>query len=133
MNGHASASDAMRVLAALPERASAAACFGQPATSGERVVIPVAEVTCGLGFGWGRGHSDASGDTPGGEGGGGGGGGGARARAVAVIELGPEGVRVHPIVDQTSVSMAGIAFASAGLAIVGSAVKRLLRETARGR
>ena len=117
------APEAMNVLAQLPERASAAACFGEPAMSGDRVAIPVAEVMCGLAFGWGGGTDPERHN----EGSGGGGGGGARARAVAVIELGPEGVRVHQIVDQTAVSLAGIAFAGAATALLARGLRRWLR------
>jgi len=110
----------MTELAHIPERASAAACFGQPATSGERTVIPVAEVQYGLGIGWGSGaEADSSS--------GGGGGGGSRVRGVAVIEVAPDGVRVHPIVDQTSITLAGIAFASAATAISARALQKLIR------
>lgn len=121
--------EAMSALSQLPDRASAAAVFGAPATSGDRVVIPVAEVTIGIGFGWGGGRSIEVGTDgrPPSAGSSGGAGGGARSRAVAVIELSPDGVRVHPIVDQTSISLAGIAFAASALQLVSQIAKRLLR------
>ena len=111
--------EAITELTHIPERATAAACFGQPATSGERTVIPVAEIQYGLGLGWGSGIEDRSS--------GGGGGGGSRVRGVAVIEVAPDGVRVHPIVDQTSITLAGIAFASAATAISARAIQKLIR------
>ena len=112
----------IRELAQIPERATAAACFGTPATAGERTVIPVAEVTYGFGMGWGSGA--ATGEA---EGGGGGGGGGSRVRGVAVIEVSPDGVRVHPVRDETSITLAGIALASASTAVVARTLTRLLR------
>lgn len=117
-------SDAMNELAQIPERATAAACFGAPASAGERTVIPVAEVSYGLGLGWGG--SCSAGDEDG-EGGAGAGGGGSRVRGIAVIEVSPGGVQVHPIVDQTQITLAGIAFASAATAITARALQKLIR------
>jgi uncharacterized spore protein YtfJ len=104
--------------------ASAEAVFGPPRTVGERTIIPVARVAYGFGGGAapGRRRRDARGAglgpdpaaprppesaTPAGASGapapglptGFGGGGGARAEPVAVIEFGPGGVRVVPVVD----------------------------------
>ena len=109
----------------IPERATAASCFGAAATAGDRTVIPVAEVWYGLGFGWGGGQSERDGVEN--EGSGGGGGGGSRVRGVAVIEVAPDGVRVHPIVDQTAVALAGIAFASAAVAITARMLLKQIR------
>lgn len=117
--------EALNSIAQLPERASAAACFGPATTVGDRVAIPVAEVMCGIGVGWGGGEYEQGGVEQ--KGGGGGGGGGARARGVAVIEVAPDGVRVHPIVDQTAVSLAGITFASAAIGIFATTLRRLVR------
>ena len=61
------------------------------------------------------------------EGSGGGGGGGSRVRGVAVIEVAPDGVRVHPILDQTAVALAGIAFAAAAAAIMSRMLLKLVR------
>ncbi len=91
------------------------AAFGDPVTAGEQTVIPVAEVSHGMGFGYGAGYGE--GVLPSGEegrepipstggGSGGGGGGGAFARPVAALIVGPEGVRVEPIVDVTKVVLA---------------------------
>jgi uncharacterized spore protein YtfJ len=98
--------------------------FGAPVTQGEYTVITAAEVTVGLGYGYGGGGGigntppeaneekdpDAPADTTmpngAGFGGGGGGGGGAGARPVAAIEIGPNGVRVEPIIDPTKVVLA---------------------------
>lgn len=112
----------IRDLAHLPEHANAAACFGAPAAAGDRTVIPVAEVIYGLGMGWGGGTA-ADGET----GGGGGGGGGSRIRGIAVIEVAPDGVQVHPVVDTTALRLASIAFASAATAIVARTLLKLIR------
>ena len=115
-------SQSISELASIPERATAAACFGEATAAGDQVVIPVAEVMYGLGFGWGNGSSGE-----GEEGGGGAGGGGARARGVAVIHASPSGVEVHPIRDETAISLATIAFASAATAIVARTLNKLIR------
>lgn len=109
----------------LPERASASACFGTPTTAGDRVAIPVAEVMCGLGMGWGGGGEHESGVER--EGSGGGGGGGARARGVAVIEVAPDGVRVHSILDETAVALARLTFVAGAVVIVATTLRKLVR------
>ena len=115
--------DTLAEVTHIPERATAAACFGAPITSGDRTVIPVADIMYGFGVGWG--HADAVGDQPGGRGGGAGG--GARTRAIAVIEVAPHGVRILPIQDQTSIRIAALAFASAATAILAPTVLKLIR------
>lgn len=115
------APEGLRSLVSIAERASAAMCFGVPASAGERTVIPVAEVYYGFGFGWGGG-TDA--DTKA-TGGGAGGGGGSRSRGVAAIELSPTGVVIHPIRDVTSMGLAGITFASVAVAIVARTLLKL--------
>lgn len=112
---------ALLELSRIPDRSGAAVCFGPPTAAGERVVIPVAEVYYGLGLGWGGGTDPKTSA----QGGGGGGGGGSRSRAVAVIEVGPDGVRVHPVRDDTAITLAGIAFASAATAIVARTLLKL--------
>ena len=95
------------------------AVFSEPITIGEQAVITASEVNLGMGIGFGGGMGTAGeqageGDAPeGGDnasgcggGGGGGGGGGASARPVAAIVVGPQGVRVEPIVDVTKVALA---------------------------
>lgn len=115
--------EVIKSLIGISERASAAACFGAPTTSGDRTVIPVAEVYYGLGFGWGGG-SDAEKKA---EGGGGGGGGGLRSRGVAVIELSPGHVAVHAVHDQTAIWLAGLTFASAAVLILARTAVKLIR------
>lgn len=116
--------------------------FGQPVSSEGYTVIPAAEVASGGGFGSGMGFgsprrrrgeaagefSDAStggsgegSQTPGpameGAGGGGGGGGGAMARPVAVIVMGPDGVRVKPVLDVTKLALTALGAIAAAAAL----------------
>ena len=101
--------------------AGSEAVYGEPVTKGEHTVITASEISVGLGFGYGMGggaaassseeenDDDDAGEENGGEygvGGGGGGGGGSAARPIAAIIVGPEGVRVEPIVDVTKVALA---------------------------
>lgn len=92
--------------------------FSQPVESGEYKVITAASVSVGMGYGYGGGaggngpakdakpdDSDAPSATTG-VGFGGGGGGASTSRPVAAIEIGPEGVRVEPIVDVTKIGLA---------------------------
>ena len=94
--------------------------FSEPVSQGEYRVILATEVSVGLGYGYGGGagagneaaeegevvKATAPGLVNAGAGGGGGGGGGAMARPVAVISIGPDGVRVEPIVDATKIALA---------------------------
>jgi len=99
------------------------AVYGQPVGAEGYTVITAAEVTSGGGFGMGLGLGPPS--TPDGRAaptaeaappetrqtggaGGLGGGGGAMGRPVAVIAIGPDGVRVKPVVDVTKVALAGL-------------------------
>jgi len=99
------------------------AVYGQPVGAEGHTVITAAEVTSGGGFGMGMGLGPPS--TPGGRAaptaeatrpetrqtggaGGLGGGGGSMGRPVAVIAIGPDGVRVKPVVDVTKVALAGL-------------------------
>jgi uncharacterized spore protein YtfJ len=107
--------------------------FGQPVTAGDYTVIPAAEVMSGGGFGSGMGfgspsrhgrhgaaqppettNTGADAGTMGlsaieGAGGGGGGGGGAMGRPVAAIVLGPDGVKVKPVLDLTKLAITALA------------------------
>ena len=92
------------------------AVYGEPITSGNYTVVTASEVTAGGGFGYGFGGgsapASAPGQTPGqeqenaGGGGGVGGGGGSSGRPVATIIIGPEGVRVEPVIDATKIALA---------------------------
>ena len=118
--------EAMQRVAGMAEAVGASSCFGTPTVAGERVMVPVAEVVFGFGFGWGgRSETAASGERE--DDGGGGAGGGARSRGVAVIELTPDGVRVHPIVDETALMLARVAVAAVAVALIGRLLLRLTR------
>lgn len=92
--------------------------YSDPVESGEYMVLTASEVRVGIGFGFGGGagleanedqtDQDQESLPSGGYGGGGGGGGGgvALGRPVAAIEIGPQGVRVEPIVDPTKIAIA---------------------------
>ena len=73
---------------------SANRVFAEPVRVGDRVVIPAAAIECSGGFGFG---SDGRSN--------GGGGGHQVGRPVAIIEAGPNGVRVRPVVDFTRVGL----------------------------
>ena len=97
------------------EVASVEAVYGEPVQHADQIVIPCAEIVCGLGFGIGTGFGVNEGqgedDNPAknaGGGGGGGGGGHVLSRPVAVIVASPEGVRVDPVVDVTKVALAAL-------------------------
>ncbi len=97
---------------ALIRSASAGAVFGEPVSAGDRVIVPAADTSAGVGFGFGAGGGQGEGPentgTGSGGGGGGGGGGGASARPVAAIEVGPEGVTIHPVIDRTRLGIASM-------------------------
>jgi uncharacterized spore protein YtfJ len=97
--------------------------FSAPVVSGEYTVITASEVMGfgGFGFGTGSGPTRAqssptdngrepqASDSPDvASGAGGGGGGGSVGRPVAAIVIGPNGVKVEPIVDVTKLALAGI-------------------------
>ena len=79
---------------------SADRVFAEPVRIGERVVIPAAAIEFAGGFGFG-GDSMSNG--------GGGGGGHQAGRPVAIIEAGPDGVRVRPVIDFTRVGLTVVA------------------------
>ena len=102
--------------------ARAEACVGPVQVQGDRTVIPLVEVFAVGVFGGGVGSGQAGAEAEAGsEGGGGGGGGGStsRSRPVAVIELGPEGVHVHPVVDWTAIALAAVTAWGAMLLALG--------------
>jgi uncharacterized spore protein YtfJ len=86
--------------------------YGEPIEHEDTMIIPTAEVLCGLGFGLGSGSgtsADQNPDKPSqGSGSGGGGGGRILSRPVAVIVSSPEGVRVEPVVDITKIALAAL-------------------------
>jgi uncharacterized spore protein YtfJ len=95
--------------------AHSSAVFGAPVESNGYTVITASEVAAGGGLGYGGGTTAGQQlEVPGGRdpqvtgGHGGGGGGGSLGRPVAVISIGPNGVKVEPIVDVTKLAIAGI-------------------------
>lgn len=88
--------------------------YSEPVQVGDQTVITASEVVAGGGFGFGRGlgaapDRDHEAETDGAAGGGGGGGaGGSSARPVAVILIGPDGVKVKPVVDVTKIALAAL-------------------------
>jgi uncharacterized spore protein YtfJ len=85
--------------------------YGEPILHDDTMIIPTAEVLCGLGFGVGSGSGtsmDNQEKPAQGSGSGGGGGGRILSRPVAVIVASPEGVRVEPVVDITKIGLAAL-------------------------
>jgi uncharacterized spore protein YtfJ len=105
------------------------AVFGEPVKAGDYTLITASEVGAGGGFGFGFGGGvspvDISREAPGekkedNSGGSGiGGGGGSAGRPVAAIIIGPEGVRVEPVVDVTKIALAVFTTAGAMLLMLG--------------
>jgi uncharacterized spore protein YtfJ len=90
------------------QTADVTAVYGQPIQNGEMLIIPAAEVLCGMGFGLGAGNGPQTDEKPAPGGGGGGGGGRTFSRPAAVILAGPQGVEIRPIVDITKIALAAI-------------------------
>ena len=96
------------------------AIFSDPLTKGDYTVILASETTVSMGAGFGGGGGiDTDGEQ--GSGGGGGGGGYAANRPVAMIEIGPNGVRVEPIIDASKIVVTFIASLIAIFAALGKA------------
>jgi uncharacterized spore protein YtfJ len=110
--------------ARLDAAARAESTVGTAHRVGERMAIPLGEVWYGGGFGLGSGRG--TGDQGQGSGTGGGAGFGGRVRPVAVVDVGPEGVRVRPVVDVTAL---GLALVGVALAIVPRLVRARERRT----
>jgi uncharacterized spore protein YtfJ len=84
--------------------------YGQPITYGESIIVPVASVSQFFGIGLGVGANQSSGGPNSGLGGGGTA--RTRARPVALAEIMPEGVDIHPIIDENRALTAGLLFAA---------------------
>lgn len=117
------ANKAAELINRLFEVADPKAIYSAPTPSGDYTIINASELSVGMGagFGGGGGIGEPAGDSEnevGGVGGGGGGGGSAMARPVASIIIGPNGVRVEPIVDVTKIAIAMFtALGAIGLAL----------------
>ena len=113
----------MELLDRLIAVAQPGAAYGVPIISGDYTLITASEVSLGMGFGYGlggraapepaapeaaatEGEPQSKEQQPGGLAGGAGGGGGAGVRPVAVISIGPQGVRIEPVIDATKVTLA---------------------------
>jgi len=121
--------DSLNEFFATFERAQSSASidnvYGQPITYGDSVVVPVASVSqfFGLGLGVGTGQRAAGQD------GGLGGGGTARvkARPIALAEIMPEGVDVHPIIDENRALTAGLLFAAWAVFLAARTLVKLFK------
>jgi uncharacterized spore protein YtfJ len=101
------AAELMEMLFAVADTSSV---YSEPVVAGAYTVITASEVGAGGGFGFGSGggsdnRNEGEGKPSGGWGSGGGGGGGSMARPVAVISIGPDGVKVEPVMDVTKVAV----------------------------
>lgn len=101
------------------QRATVKTVFGDPYQVNGRTIVPVAKASFGFGFGGGQGTMNANGSQGDREAGvdsggsaGGGGGGYISARPVAVLELGPDGTKVKPIVDVARIALVAMALAA---------------------
>jgi len=111
-------SGAEQVARALERAASGEGAVGPTTTVGDQAVIPLLETFASGGFGGG-----AGGDVQGDGGGGGGGGGIGRSRAIAVAVVGPDGVKIRPVVDLTGLALPA-ASAIAALLMRGAGRRR---------
>jgi hypothetical protein len=93
-------SGAEQVSRAIESAASGRGAVGEVHEKGEYAVIPLLETFASGGFGAG-----AGGDVQGDGGGGGGGGGVGRSRVIALAAVGPDGVKVRPVVDLTGLAL----------------------------
>lgn len=99
-----SADKAADVISQLFKIAEPGVVFSEPVKEGDYTVITASEISVGMGLGFGVGGGK---DDEGEMGGGSGGGGGASAgRPVAAVIIGPNGVRIEPIVDPTKIAIA---------------------------
>lgn len=119
-------------LGEIHERATVKTVFGEPYQMNGRTIIPVAKVSFGFGFGGGHGTPKANGPQSAGEagrdaGGGVGGGGGGRVsvRPVAVLEVGPDGTKVKPIVDVGRLALAGMMLAAWNVFWISYTIRRV--------
>jgi uncharacterized spore protein YtfJ len=131
--------EGMALLEKLTQVAQPEVVYSRPIQEGNYTVITASEVAMGYGFGFGGGGGWApsqeaeSPETTGGAreaagaGGGGGGGGSSMARPVAVIAIGPDGVKVEPVVDVTKVVLAFFT-AFGGMFLMFSRMWRFSRE-----
>jgi uncharacterized spore protein YtfJ len=131
----------IREVTGIPKELGASSCFGDPVERDGHLLIPVARVNFGYGLGFGGGGaetfepgangSDEKTKSDGGSGGGGGGGG--SSSPVAIIDIGPNGVKIDAIEDKTRISLAGITMIAWNMFWVLWTVRTLVRERAKTR
>ena len=110
----------------LQANATVDAVFGQPVTTGDKIVIPIANVSYGFGFGFGEGKDKEAEKVD--MGSGGGGGGGVSAHPLGVIEITPERTHIEPVIDEQAVAMAGFALGAWAIFWITRAVIKILRR-----
>ena len=114
-------------------KADVGAVFGEPQTVGHKTIIPVGRVCYGLGLGFGKGEGprqdEGATDSTGS---GGGGGGGGMAGPIAVIEVTDEETKVIPVVDPTTLALAGMFLAAWNLFWIARTIRVLKRCSAQG-
>jgi hypothetical protein len=113
-------SGAEQVSRALERAASGEGAVGPATILGDQAVVPLLETFASGGFGGGAG-GDVQSD--GGGGGGGGGGGVGRSRTIAVAVVGPDGVKIRPVIDLTGLALPA-ASAIAALLLRGAGRRR---------
>jgi uncharacterized spore protein YtfJ len=99
--------------------------YGEPIAYGDSVVVPVASVSQFFGVGLGVGSNPHDGQPNSGMGGGGMG--RVKARPVALAEIMPEGVEVHPIIDENRALAAGLLFAAWAVFWAGRTLVKLFK------
>lgn len=99
--------------------------YGPPITYGETLIVPVASVSQFVGIGLGVGANQSAEAQDGGLGGGG----TARvkARPVALAEIMPEGVAIHPIIDEGRALAAGLLFAAWAVFVAARTLVKLFK------
>jgi hypothetical protein len=115
-------SGAEQVSRAIESAASGEGAVGPTTTLGDQAVIPLLETYASGGFGGG-----AGGGVQGDGGGGGGGGGLGRSRTIAVAIVGPDGVKIRPVIDVTGLVLPA-AGAIAALLLRGAGRRRRRRR-----
>jgi uncharacterized spore protein YtfJ len=104
-------SGAEHVSRALERAGSGEGAVGPATVAGDHTVIPLIETFASGGFGGGSGVG-TEGDSRG-SGAGGGGGGIARSRTIAIADVGPDGVRVRPVIDITGLALPAVSAVAA--------------------
>jgi uncharacterized spore protein YtfJ len=112
---------AEQISRALERAGSGEGAVGPPVVVGDRTVIPLIETFASGGYGGGSGFGTESGNE--GSGAGGGGGGIGRSRTIAIADIGPEGVKIRPVIDITGLALPAVS-AVAALLMRGAGRRR---------